>query len=217
MRNNSLKTVIYDCDGVIFDSFEANFAFYSKVLDHFGKPALDRSDRYTMHVLHTYASRDVVASLFEGDERLAEAVEFASTIDYRDLLPYMHMEEGFVDTLRELGKRFHLAVCTNRSTSVETVLDHFGLSGYFDCVMTAAKVRNPKPHPEPLLKILDFYGILPEEALFVGDSELDLRASESAGVPFVSYKVEMPSVPRIDRHQEILRVIEARETGSRQC
>jgi len=201
-----VSTVIYDCDGVIFESFEANFAFYSKVLEHFGKPPLDKGDSETMRLLHTYSSRDVLAGLF-GDELLEEALCFAAAIDYRELLPFMHMEEGFLDTLEKLRGRVNLAVCTNRSTSMDMLLGDFGLTPYFTCVMTALKVTNPKPHPEPLLKILDFYRIMPDEALFVGDSDLDRRAAEAAGVPFVAYKADLPCLARIDRHADILELV----------
>lgn len=204
------KAVIYDCDGVIFDSLEANVAYYSKVLEHVGAPPLDRDDEEVMRVLHTYASKDVLARLFAGDRRMEEALNFARNLDYRELLPFMHMEKGFRETLDQLRKHTRLAICTNRSTSVDVVLEHFGLAEYFSCVVTAAVVTNPKPHPEPLLKILDHFGIEPEEALFVGDSDLDRQASEAAGVPFVAYRSDVPSMARIDRHADVLELLELR-------
>jgi HAD superfamily hydrolase (TIGR01549 family) len=204
---NGYKAVIYDCDGVIFDSLEANFVFYSKVLERFGKPPLDRNDRKIVTLVHTYASKDVLTQLFAGDPRIEEALVFAGSIDYRELVPFMRMEEGFRETLDALRGRLRLAICTNRSTSMEMVLEHFGLTEYFACVMTASQVINPKPHPEPLLKILEHFSIEPGEALFVGDSELDRKSSESAGVPFVAYKAGMPCLARIDRHREILQLL----------
>jgi len=206
---NGYKTVIYDCDGVMFESFEANFAFYSKVIEKFGKPPLDRSSHEIMHLLHTYSSKDVLARLFAGDPREEAALSFAASIDYRELLTYMRMEEEFVETLQALHKRVHLAVCTNRANSMDLLLEDFGLSRYFSYVMTAAKVQNPKPHPEPLLKILEHFRISPREALFVGDSELDQRSAEAAGVPFVAYKSHLPGLARIERHSEILALLGA--------
>lgn len=204
---NGCKTVIYDCDGVMFDSFEANFVFYSKVVERFSLPPLDRSDVETMRLLHTYSSRDVLAALFNGDPRGEAALGFAATIDYRELLPFMRIEEGLRETLAILHGKFDLAVCTNRSNSMEMLLEDFGLAGYFGFVMTASKVSNPKPHPESLLKILDHYCIRPGQAVFVGDSELDCRAADAAGVPFVAYKSDLPSLARIDRHEELLKII----------
>ena len=212
---NGYRTVIYDCDGVMFDSFEANFAFYAQVLDRFGKAAPDRNDADVMRLLHTYSSRDVLARLFADDPRMEDALRFAASIDYRELIPFMKLEEGFVATLEELRGKVDLAVCTNRSNSVEVLLKDFGLDGYFDYIMTAAKVTNPKPHPEPLLKIVEHYRISPGEALFVGDSDLDRRAAEAAAVPFLSYKSHLPCMARIERHPEILELLQATESQSR--
>ncbi len=202
------KTVIYDCDGVMFDSFEANLAFYDRIMMALGRPLLDRANDEQMRVLHTFANRDVLAWFFPDGSEFDAAVRAASAIDYRDLVPYMRLEEGFIATLEALKPRVGLAVCTNRSTSMDTVLDAFGLAPYFGCVMTAAKVANPKPHPEPLLKVLAHYGIAPDDALFVGDSEVDRRAAAAAGVPFVAYKADMDALARIDRHEEIVRLID---------
>ena len=201
------KAIIYDCDGVMFDSFEANLAFYDRIMAAMGRPTLDRGNLEQMRVLHTYANRDVLAHFFPETAEFDAAVQAAREIDYRELVPFMRMEAGFLETLDTLLPRFDLAVCTNRSTSMEAVLASFGLERYFTCVMTASRVQNPKPHPEPLLKVLDHFAIAPEEALFVGDSELDCRAATAARVPFVAYKADLPGLARIDHHAEILTLL----------
>lgn len=200
------RTVIYDCDGVMFDSMQANFAFYRTVMDHMGL-SLDWNDPDVIRIIHTYANREVMNHFFTDQAEREKAVRFAGSIDYRSLIPLMRMEEGFRSTLDELKGRVDLAVCTNRSTSMDAVLEGFGLDSYFSFVMTAAKSILPKPHPEPLLRILDHYGLSANEALFVGDSAVDSQAAAAAGVPFVAYKADLPGIARIDRHEEILELI----------
>lgn len=197
------KAVIYDCDGVMFDSLEANCAFYALVFNYMGI-SLDRSDDDMMRVIHTYANRDVLKHFFPQNESWEDAVRFAGSIDYRGLINLMKMESGLVETLEQLKGRVHLAVCTNRSTSMDAVLNEFNLTDYFSFVMTAARSFFPKPHPEPLERILAHYGLEPEEALFVGDSAVDSQAAAAAGVPFVAYRADLPGLARIDRHEEII-------------
>lgn len=199
------KAVIYDCDGVMLDTLESNYIFYNRVMNYLGRPELDRNDLKARSVLHAYSFTNVMDYFFAGDECHAEAIEFAKTIHYRDLSPFMNVEEGLIETLDLLKGHVSLAVCTNRAISMEMIIEDFGLSGYFSCVMTASKVTNPKPHPEPLLKVLDHYGIEPGEALFVGDSAVDMEAAAGAGVPFVAYKSMLPGQPRIEHHAEILK------------
>ena len=205
--NQGFKTVIYDCDGVMFDSFEANLAFYDRIMEMLGNPPLERGDQELMNILHTRASQDVLRHIFPDEASWQAAMRCVPAVDYREVVPFMHMEDGLRETLEELSPRMGLAVCTNRATSMAMVLDYFDLRRYFGFVMTALAVANPKPHPEPLLKVLDHYGIGPGEALFIGDSEVDRRAALAAGVPFVSYKADLPAFARIDRHGEILNLL----------
>lgn len=200
------KVVIYDCDGVMFDSIDANCAFYEAIFSHMGM-ALDRTDPNVMKVIHTYANHEVLKYFFPEADMRARAASFAGAIDYAGLIPLMKMESGLLETLGRLKNRVHLAVCTNRSSSMDAVMDGFDLSGYFGYVMTAAKASYPKPHPDPLLRILAHYGIKADEALFVGDSEVDCQAARAAGIPFISYKADLLGLARIDRHEEILAIL----------
>jgi phosphoglycolate phosphatase len=197
------KAVIYDCDGVMFNSLEANCAFYDSVFDQMGI-RLDRSDTDMMRVIHTYANRDVLKHFFPEQDRLDEAVRVAGSIDYRKLFPLLKMEAGYIETLDHLKDHVKLAVCTNRSTSMDALLEEFNLAGYFSMVMTASRASFPKPHPDPLNRILAYYGIDPRDALFVGDSAVDQQAAAAAGVPFVAYRSDLPSLAVIQRHEELL-------------
>lgn len=201
------KVVIYDCDGVILDSIESNYIFYNRVMDYLGRAPLDRLDLNARRVLHTYSFNNVMEYFFGGDLRREEAFRFAKTIHYRDLMPFMRMEDGFVDALDQIRGSTSLAICTNRATSMDMIIEDFGLVGYFDCVMTASQVENPKPHPEPLLKVLKHFGAEPEEALFIGDGEVDMQAAKGAGIPFISYKSQLPAMARIQHHSEIVRYV----------
>jgi HAD superfamily hydrolase (TIGR01509 family) len=205
--NSSYKLVIYDCDGVMLDTLDSNYIFYNSVMEFLGRPVLDRSDLKARNVLHTYSFNNVMEYFFADDERRDDAWAFAKTIHYQDLAPFMRMEEGLIETLDRLKGCVSLAVCTNRATSMEMIIEDFGLTGYFTCVMTASQVVNPKPHPEPLIKVLDHYGIAAEEALFVGDGEVDMLSARDAGVPFISYKSHLPALARLQRHTDIFQYL----------
>ena len=198
------KAVIYDCDGVILDSIESNYIFYNRIMAGLGRPEIDRLCTESERVLHTYSYLDVIEHFFGNDPQKEQAIAIGKTIRYRELMPFMRREEELMETLASLKGKVELAVCTNRASSMEMIIEDFGLEGFFGCIMTAGKVDNPKPHPEPLLKVLEHYGISPQEALFVGDSAVDMQAAAAAGVPFIAYKSDLPALARIDRHSQVL-------------
>lgn len=198
------KVVIYDCDGVILDSIESNYIFYNRIMTGLGRPEIDRLCAESERVLHTYSYLNVIEHFFGNDPQKDKALAIGKGIRYRELMPYMRREEGLLETLQQLQQRVELAVCTNRASSMEMIVKDFGLQGFFSCIMTAGMVKNPKPHPEPLLKVLEHYGIRPDEAVFVGDSAVDMQAADAAGVPFVAYKNNLPAMAVIERHQQLL-------------
>lgn len=198
------KAVIYDCDGVILDSIESNYIFYNRIMAGLGRPEINRLCTESERVLHTFSYLDVIEHFFGKDPQKEQAIAIGKTIRYKELMPYMRREDELVETLSELKGQVELAICTNRATSMEMIIEDFGLEGFFGCVMTAGKVTNPKPHPEPLLKVLEHYGIAPQEALFLGDSDVDRQAAEAAGVPFIAYKSNLPALAVIERHSQLL-------------
>jgi phosphoglycolate phosphatase len=101
-------------------------------------------------------------------------------------------------------------VCTNRTTSMKHVMEKFGLWPYFDIVVTALDVRNPKPHGESVEKILDTLKVSREDALFLGDSEVDRETARAGGVKFISYKnVEIGVHGSIHDHLDLLNYLQA--------
>jgi len=87
-------------------------------------------------------------------------------------------------------------------------MERFNLWPYFDMVVTALDVKNPKPHPESVEKILAALRLKKEEAVFVGDSDVDKQTAESSGVTFIAYKNrEIANDLLLEDHLEILRLV----------
>ena len=58
-----------------------------------------------------------------------------------------------------------------------------GLADYFSITVTATDTSEHKPDPAPMLFYLEKAGILPEQAVYIGDSIYDMKCAEGAGVP----------------------------------
>ena len=116
------------------------------------------------------------------------AQAYRMQIDYTPFIKDMVIEPELKPLLEILRPNLGLAVATNRSNTIGEVLELYDLSKYFDIVVSSLDVKRPKPHPESLFKILTFFEVDPEEALYVGDSLVDNKTARAAGVPFMSYK-----------------------------
>jgi phosphoglycolate phosphatase len=186
MDITKIKAVVFDCDGVMFDTAQANRRFYDEILDAFGKPPLNEEQFVNVHMMTV---TEAIAYLFPEKEDLTVVWERLKTIGYHKFIKYMKMETGLKSLLSGLKKNgFIRGIATNRTNTMEKVLADFGLESGFDVVMTAAKVNRPKPDPEQLHKIMDIYSLNPDQILFVGDSDYDRIAAERAGTWFAAFK-----------------------------
>ncbi len=88
--------------------------------------------------------------------------------------------------LRQLAGRYPMAVVSARDEkSTCTFLDQFGLTGYFDPIVTAVTAAHTKPYPDPVLYAAQKMGVRPAECLMVGDTTVDMRAGKAAGAQVV--------------------------------
>lgn len=184
MKPRSGALVILDCDGVLFDSFEANVAFYDAVLEQMGESGLDEEGREHAHRM---ATPQIMKWLFsDRPDRLAEAMEVAYATDYRPFLPRLIPVPELFETLRWLRERYRTAMATNRGATIPQLVEHFGLDVHFELVVGIRDVPRPKPAPDMLVHCLETLGVEPAQAVYVGDSPGDLAAAEAASIPFVA-------------------------------
>ena len=179
------KAVIFDCDGVMFDSRQANINYYNYLLAHFGLPHMDETG---INYVHMHTASESVGYIFRGTPHVKKADEFRKQMDYSPFISDMIMETGLKKLLGDLKPDFGLAVATNRSDTIGEVLRVNGLDQYFDIVVSSLDVDLPKPHPESVFKILNFFGIGPESCLYVGDSIVDQETCRAANVRLIAYK-----------------------------
>ena len=198
-----LDGIIFDCDGVLFESREANLAYYNAILEEFGEAPVTAADTRRAHLCHTAASPEVFRVLL-GEERTAAALEAARLLDYRRFIPAMRPEPDVCEVLAELSARYPLAIATNRGGSMHEILTHFQLADYFQAVVTSRDVPRPKPYPDMLIEASRQLGIAPDRLLFVGDSELDQAAAAAAGMRFAAYRNNLRADLNVAGHQDLL-------------
>ena len=182
-----LKLVIFDCDGVMFSSREANRIYYNHLLHHFGCPPMSEEE---VNYVHSHNVTDSVAHIFRNHARvtLEEVNRYRRDLDYTPFLRHMTMEPDLVDFLRRIRPRYRTAISTNRTNTMDLILDIFGLRPWFEMVVTALDTPRPKPAPDGLRMILDHFGLQVEEAIYIGDSEVDREHCAAVGMDLIAFK-----------------------------
>lgn len=177
---SKLRCVIFDMDGtltqtnqLIFDSFNYIASIYegkkyseAEITAMFGPPE--------QGALQAIVGKEKIAGAME------EYLEFYGT--NHDALARLY--PGIKDVLVDLKKRgTSVALFTGKGIETTTItLNKFGLTPYFDYVVTGSDVQSYKPSAEGIRKILKHFGLQVDEVLMVGDSVGDVKASHEAGV-----------------------------------
>ncbi len=213
---SKFRCVVYDCDGVLFDSLEANRRFYSRICASTGRSPLREEE---LRYAHSHTVRESIDLIFRDRPDLTgKAYELMRKFDQKEFLHYLKMEPNLLPALKILGEEGLLrAVNTNRTTSMKAIMDRFDLWPYFDLVVTALDVRNPKPDPESIEKIISTFKLNREEIVFVGDSEVDRQTARASGIRFIAYKNrEIATDGFIEDHLALIPLLfEGRPAGSR--
>jgi beta-phosphoglucomutase-like phosphatase (HAD superfamily) len=182
-----LKLVIFDCDGVLFDSREANRAYYDHLLGKFGCPPMEEDE---VDFVHMHNVTESVAHIFRRYPEIArDAVDrYRTELDYTPFLQHMIMEPDLMEFLKIITPRYHTAISTNRTTTMPMILDIFQLRPWFEQVVTALDTPRPKPAPDGLQMILKNFALPVDEAIYIGDSEVDREHTSCLGMELIAFK-----------------------------
>lgn len=179
----AVRAILFDCDGVLFESDRANVAFFDAVLERAGLPPLDAAARRMATVL---AGSQLIDAVSNGDAELNRRLRaVAREVDYTPFFDLMTPVPGLFDVLGELNGAYRLAMATNRGSTVGRVVERFGLGPYLDVYVGVLDVPRPKPFPDMLERCIETFAIEAGEAVYVGDSPTDYEAARAARVGFV--------------------------------
>jgi len=200
------RLVIFDCDGVLFRSDQANVTFYNEVLHRLGEPRLDAPGEAACQTL---ASAQLFATLF-GDrpELIERARVVAHALDYAPFYELMTPREDLYEVLAALRNEYRLAMATNRGKTASGVVSRFLLDPYLELTVGVLDVARPKPDPEMLNRCVEHFGVRPEEAVYVGDQQIDADAARAAGISFVAIgRIVDETEYRVDALRELVALI----------
>lgn len=189
-----IKAVIFDMDGVISDTEPFKFDAYKLVFkEEFGITIEEDTERIGKHesavmelYLHKYGLKADISDLVQKKRRT-----------YYRLLehsPDVKLFKGVMKLLSFLEKEgFILGLATSSDIrSADIILNRFGLSKFFNSVVTQEDVECKKPDPDMYLKSARELVISPIECMVFEDSPTGIEAAKRAGMWCVGFISSLP-------------------------
>ncbi len=201
-----LEIVIFDADGVLFDSTESNTAYYNAIFARVGELPMSPVEEKAGIFMSAPQVFELRAA---GDhERIARMREVARTMDSTPFFDLLRPFPELRSFLLELKRRYRIGLATNRSATIPAIIDYLGLTGVFDAVASVRDKVKPKPAPDILELCLKRAGVAPPHAVYIGDSETDRIASEAARLSFVGVGARVDHLNMITRLDELPAVLD---------
>ena len=184
-----IRAVLFDIDGTLLDSNDAHAHAWLDSLRGHGRNVpfdLVRSkigmggDKLLAEVA------DIDHESVEG-RAISERRSMIFKAHYLPDLGPFHGSRVLVDRLRSRGL-VCAAVSSSSSEDIADLLRAAGGADLMDVVVSADDADRSKPDPDLVEIALDRIGVLPAEALMIGDTPYDIAAGERAGVPVVALR-----------------------------
>lgn len=216
-----MKLVLFDLDGTLCDTLADISASLNRALTLCGFPVFTEAE--TSAMIGRSVTYLCQRAMPRGHENDWETVRDHFLTDYAKHLcdttvPYPGMPEA-LDALTDAG--YTLAVVTNKphAHAVALVAHAFRHNGAcFAQVQGQSPKFLLKPDPESLAFVIQNLGFTPGDAVYVGDSDVDVRFAENMGIPFIGCAwgfrgrdalLHAGAKTVIDRPDELLSAVEA--------
>lgn len=180
------EAVIFDLDGTLTDTLADLHSSVNYALLKFGFP--ERTTEEIRSFVGNGVRRLIYLSVPQNtpDETSEECLSvFKEHYKINSLVetkPY----DGIIEMLSELKKqKIKTAVVTNKMRSAAVDIVEFFFGGLIDNTVGQVDGISQKPQPDGIFKALDLLGVSKENAVYVGDSEVDCITAKNAGIPCI--------------------------------
>ncbi len=181
-----LNAVLFDMDGVLFDSMKNHAYAWSHAMTDFGLH-MEPEEVYMNEGRTGHGTINILSNRYWGrdatDEEVREIYRAKSALF--DSLPEVQPMQGVMDLLYKVRARGLMRVIVTGSAT-HTLLDRVNAAfpGMFtpELMVTAFDVHHGKPNPEPYLMGLKKANVSADEAIVVENAPLGIQAAHAAGI-----------------------------------
>ena len=181
-RNILYNAVVFDMDGVIFDSERAVMQCWKEVASRHNIPNIEKAILACTGTTMV-RTREIMLNLYGADFPYDEYARESSAIFHSRYdggrLPMKPGVKELLTFLKERGKKIALASSTRQQVVTDELRDA-GIIEYFDRIICGDMVSRSKPAPDIFLKACEELNISPSDSYAIEDSYNGIRAAHAA-------------------------------------
>jgi phosphoglycolate phosphatase len=188
IKSGHIAAVLFDLDGGLVDTAPDLAAALNVVLKQHNAPQLPYS---TIRPVISNGANGLIALGF-GNQLTDDEQQTYKTqlIEYyqEHIADQSQLFDGLNDALVHLeNNNIPWGIVTNKPAYLTGPLLHqLSLTDRAACIVCGDQVNSPKPHPESIYLACQQLGIQPQQAIYIGDAERDIRAGRLAGLKTIA-------------------------------
>lgn len=179
-----LKAFIFDVDGVLVDSSDANYESLKKTVKDFFNLPFSKKDEQMLGSIPTSKKLEWLQHTFNltiPDEIKTEFIsaKFLNLLDIADTIVFNHEIKEIFELIKRQDVK--IAVVSNaRKEYVDFVLCKLNVSSLVDIIVSNSANIKTKPEPDMYLHAMEALGSKPSESVIFEDSEIGLAAARAS-------------------------------------
>ncbi|MDO5026760.1 MAG: HAD family hydrolase [Tissierellia bacterium] len=185
------KLIIFDIDGTTLDTMETITFHINKALEKYGIEPVDTS--YTSSILG-YSSVYLMEKVLEYRGVEYDQDKFKEILDtyhnsYQSQVTHLTKPyEGIIQALKDLREMGYILVALSNKPehTLSVLFEEMDLYKYFDFVRGQVDEDPRKPDPYMVNLILDKYSVDKEDAILIGDTEVDYETARNSQMDFIA-------------------------------
>ena len=178
-----INTVLFDFDGTLVNTNDVIIASWQHTYKHY------RGREESIEKITACFGEPLLITMAREFPGVApeESAEVYRQFQQQNAHLLVKIFPGIVDLLKALKEAgYRMGIVTSRTReSALRYMDMFGITEYFEAMVTCDDTTVHKPNPEPILLGLEKMGITKDEAIMIGDSPFDIKCANNAGVKSV--------------------------------
>lgn len=183
-KNILYKAVVFDMDGVIFDSERAVMQCWKEVASRHNIPDIEKAILACTGTTMV-RTREIMLNLYGADFPYDEYARESSAIFHSRYdggrLPMKPGVKELLTFLKEHDKKIALASSTRQQVVTDELRDA-GIIEYFDRIICGDMVSRSKPAPDIFLKACEELNVSPSDSYAIEDSYNGIRAAHAGGL-----------------------------------
>lgn len=183
------RAVIFDLDGVLIDSEQANVESATEAFAAEGTPLSREEIRQVVgrHPLDYVPRLARARGITPRRQRRLLERQYAAYEEWSARIRRVEGAEILIPDLARRGFRLAVATSSDRASARES-LQRVGLLDHFELLLTLEDVRERKPSPQIYRLALERLGLAPEQVVVVEDSSPGVQAARAAGLRCIALR-----------------------------